>query len=129
MLQSSIIDSSIMTNVPLKWKMLKTGKIRRKGEEVYKTLYFLLIFLFPVNLKQFYLFIYFWLHWVLFVPCRISHCSVLVPEFKSSVDPQHVGVLVSWPGIEPLSPAWEGRFLTHGPSGKSLNYFRNLLIF
>ena len=30
-------------------------------------------------------------------------------------------VLVPQPGIEPTSPALEGRFLTAGPAGKSLN--------
>ena len=32
---------------------------------------------------------------------------------------QHVGVLVPRPGIEPMSPALEGRFVTTGPPGKS----------
>ena len=31
------------------------------------------------------------------------------------------GILVSRPGIEPVSPALAGRFLTTGPPGKSLN--------
>ena len=30
------------------------------------------------------------------------------------------GVLVPWPGIEPVSPALQGGFLTTGPPGKSL---------
>ena len=30
------------------------------------------------------------------------------------------GILVSWPGIEPVSPALKGRFLTTRPPGKSL---------
>ena len=29
------------------------------------------------------------------------------------------GILVPWPGIEPLIPALEGRFLATGPSEKS----------
>ena len=33
----------------------------------------------------------------------------------------HVGILVPRPGIEPKSPALEGRFLTTGPPGKSLS--------
>lgn len=34
------------------------------------------------------------------------------------------GILVSWPRIEPTSPALEGRFLIPGPPGKSLeSYF------
>ena len=32
------------------------------------------------------------------------------------------GILVPWPGIEPVSPAWQGRFLTTGPPGKSLTW-------
>ena len=28
-------------------------------------------------------------------------------------------ILVPQPGTEPMSPAWEGRFLTTGPPGKS----------
>ena len=31
------------------------------------------------------------------------------------------GVLVPWPGVEPTSPALQGRFLTTGPPGKSLS--------
>ena len=34
--------------------------------------------------------------------------------------PTVCGILVPWPGIEPTSPALEGRFLTTGPPGKSL---------
>ena len=33
------------------------------------------------------------------------------------------GILVTWPGIVPESPALQGRFLTPGPSGKSLYCF------
>ena len=33
------------------------------------------------------------------------------------------GILVPQPGMEPMSPALEGRFLTTGPPGKSLEYF------
>ena len=32
------------------------------------------------------------------------------------------GILVPWPGIEPVFPALEGRFLTTGPQGKSHNF-------
>ena len=32
------------------------------------------------------------------------------------------GILVPWPGIEPVSPALQGRFLTTGPPGKSLTW-------
>ena len=34
--------------------------------------------------------------------------------------PAACGILVPRPGIEPMSPALEGRFLTTGPPGKSL---------
>ena len=36
-----------------------------------------------------------------------------------SVAPRHVGILVPQPGIEPMTPALQGRFLTTGPPGKS----------
>ena len=36
--------------------------------------------------------------------------------------PQH-GILVPWPGIEPMSPAWEGGFLTPGSPGTSPHHF------
>ena len=32
--------------------------------------------------------------------------------------PMAYGILVPWPGIEPVSPAWQGRFLTTGPPGR-----------
>ena len=37
--------------------------------------------------------------------------------------PKACRILVPRPGIEPASPALEGRFLTTGPQGKSLFYF------
>ena len=36
--------------------------------------------------------------------------------------PEACEILVPQPGIEPLSPALEGRFLTTGPPGKSLEH-------
>ena len=33
--------------------------------------------------------------------------------------PLACGILVPWPGIKPVSPALEGRFLTAGPPGKN----------
>ena len=33
--------------------------------------------------------------------------------------PKACGILVPWPGIKPMSPTLEGRFLTMGPLGKS----------
>ena len=32
------------------------------------------------------------------------------------------GILVPGPGIEPMSPALQGEFLTTGPPGKSMDY-------
>ena len=39
--------------------------------------------------------------------------------------PVACGILVPQPGIEPASPALEGRFLTTGPPGKSLGHLVN----
>ena len=33
------------------------------------------------------------------------------------------GILVPWPGIEPVSPALEGGILTTGPTGKSPSFY------
>ena len=41
----------------------------------------------------------------------------------SLVSPQACGILVSPPGIEPTSPALQGRLLTTGPPGKSLKWY------
>ena len=62
-------------------------------------------------LKNIYLFI--WLPWLL-VAARGLSCPVAC------------GILVPWPGIEPTSPALEGRFLTTGPPGKSHNCYFNI---
>ena len=72
----------------------------------------------------------------LLLPCKdslvvvhgLSHCGVPAPE--------HVGLVVTWthrlscfavrgvlapqPGLKPMSPALQGRFLTTGPMGNSL---------
>ena len=37
--------------------------------------------------------------------------------------PEVCWILVPWPGIEPVSLALEGRFLTHGPPGKTQSEF------
>ena len=37
--------------------------------------------------------------------------------------PEACGILVPQAGIEPMSPALEGGFLTTGPPGKSLLYY------
>ena len=34
--------------------------------------------------------------------------------------PEECGIVVPWPGIEPIPPAWQGRLLPAGPPGKSL---------
>ena len=36
------------------------------------------------------------------------------------------GILVPQSGIKPTTPALEGKFLTTGPPGKSLDYILNL---
>ena len=59
-------------------------------------------------LKNTYLFI--WLHWVF-----VSACGLSCPEA--------CGILIPQPGIEPASPALEGRFLTTGPTRKFLTAF------
>ena len=58
---------------------------------------------------------------------RLSSCTVRAPEqWASIVTSQGLtcsaagGVLVPWLGIEPVSPALQGGFLTTGPPGKSL---------
>ena len=87
-------------------------------------------------LKNIYLFVCFWLHRVLVVACETC-CSTwdlsLQPSGFSLVEgprfsvvavrglscPMACGILVPQPGIEPMSPALEGRVLTTGPPGKS----------
>ena len=56
----------------------------------------------------------------------LSHCGAWAPEHAGSVVaalgfscPAACGSLVPGPGIEPTSPALEGRFLTTGPRGNS----------
>ena len=50
-----------------------------------------------------------------FTPYSVDLC------FKKKKNFGHVarGILVPWPGIEPASPALQGRFLTIGLQGKS----------
>ena len=48
-----------------------------------------------------------------FVAWRLSSCG------SWAWFPEPCGILVSRPGIEPMSPAWAGRFLTTGPPGRS----------
>ena len=69
------------------------------------------------------LFLYLWLHQVLVVVYRLlSSYGVRTPESTGSVAEVNgfshlaaAGILVPWPGTEPMSPALEGEFLTTGP--------------
>ena len=73
--------------------------------------------------------------WTFLVWCKgsscawASHCvdfscrgTQALEHVGSLVAPKACGILVPKPGIEPMSPAVEGGFLTTGPLGKSLNY-------
>ena len=46
--------------------------------------------------------------------------SVVVTHWPGC--PEACGILVPQPGIEPMSPALEGGFLTTGPPGKSTHF-------
>ena len=55
----------------------------------------------------------------------LSSCGARAPRHTGSVVvacglscPTSRGILVSWPGIKPTSPALEGGFFTSGPPGK-----------
>ena len=57
---------------------------------------------------------------------RLSSCVAQALECTGSLVVVHrfscpvaCKILISWPGIEPMCPALEGRLLTTGPSGKS----------
>ena len=93
------------------------------------------------SLFFFFLILFIWLHRVLVVArgifaaaCRLSRgagsrvrrlssCGTRAPQLWCAglVAPRHVGILVPQPGIEPVSPALEGGFLTTGPPGRSPN--------
>ena len=68
-----------------------------------------------------YLFVYKYLFWG--VLCLSPHCSAQVSLVVvcGLTCPTACGILVPQPGIEPMSPALEGGFLTTGPPGKSQN--------
>ena len=51
--------------------------------------------------------------------CRLSSCGVQGSRAHRFSCPVACGILVPQPGIEPVSPALEGGFLTTGPPGKS----------
>ena len=59
--------------------------------------------------KKFFFFKFIWLPWVLVVAHKLS-CSAT-----------H-GILFPRPGMEPVSPALQGGFLTTGPPGRSLRF-------
>ena len=71
------------------------GKCNQQSWEIYQN-----------RLSFFFVFIYFWLHWVLVVASGLGY-------------PTACGILVPQTGIKLTSPALEGGFLTPGPPGKS----------
>ena len=58
------------------------------------------------------------LQWIL----ELWHTSSVVVACRLSCS-MAGGILIPWPGIEPSSPALQGRFLTSGPQGKSPSFF------
>ena len=65
-----------------------------------------------------------------------SSCGAWTLDYMSSVFaafrlsfPMACGILVPQPGIEPVSPALESKFLTTGPPGKSLDLFSCIFSF
>ena len=76
-----------------------------------------------------------WLHWVFIAAHRLSGCGewellsscrAMAPQCTGSGVVAHgpncsaaCGILVPGPGIEHVSPALAGKFLTNGPPGKS----------
>ena len=92
--------------------------------------YFLELSGFFSNIKIFLKYLFIWLGWVLVVAREIflALCGIFPCGARDSlvavqtVSPPHVG-FVSQLGIEPVSPALQGGFLTSGPPGKSLEYF------
>ena len=75
-------------------------------------LHFLTFFL---RLFGFLFVCFYWLCWVFTAVWRLSSSCVSPPY------PPAWGIIVPQPGMEPTSPALEGRFLTTGPPGKSLH--------
>ena len=61
---------------------------------------------------------------IFIMSCRIFSCGaqILVVAHRVSCS-EACGILVPRPGIEPVSPALEGRFLTTRPPGTSLCWF------
>ena len=58
----------------------------------------------------------FWLPWILVATHGIS--VVVLGLCSCGMQVTAYGILVLWPGTEPVSPAFEGRFLTTGPPRK-----------
>ena len=54
--------------------------------------------------------------------CRFSSCGA-----QGLIGFTVCGILVSWLGIKPVSPALQGRFLTTGPPGSPSFYFYSLM--
>ena len=65
----------------------------------------------------------FWLHWIL-----VAALGIFVAACGSSYSMAH-GILVPQPGIEPVSPAMEGRFLITGLSRGPFIHFKCLFIY
>ena len=58
---------------------------------------------------------------------RLCSCGAQAPELKGSAWLlRHVGILVPWPGIEPVSPALQGGFLTLDQQGSHSRWMFNL---
>ena len=79
------------------------------------------IYLLELMRHGLFFFFFFWLHWV-FTEVR----GLLYLQCPDLLVLKHVGSLALQPGIEPVSPALEGRFLTSGPPEKpqKIMYFR-----
>ena len=93
----------------------------------------------PLRLETLPNLFFFWLcHGVLAVACRIFlapwgifccstwalqlwHIGSVIAALRLSSSTAY-GILVPWPGIKPMSPVLQGRFLTTRPPGKSQLY-------
>ena len=85
--------------------------------------------------KKLFIYLLLWLHQLSVAACGIflSFCEIFrwAPEHVGSgvlcrlTCPKACGILVLPPGIKPVSPAFQGRFLTAGPPRKSLHLSLN----
>ena len=82
---------------------------------------------FTISFIYSFIYLFIWLRWVLVASCgswvhRLDlwcrHMGTVVAASWLSCS-SACGILVPQPGIEPVSPALQGGFLTTGPSGKS----------